>query len=209
MFLIFSLNYLFFKFIFSNTLKSKNYNSDNIHKLCCYINTYIFSLFVCFIILKIIFTGNYESYYNLLNIFKDYFLYDIVNMAIFSSFTRNLPYYIHHSLFLMSYVFFYDQLVIFNNHLVKILFCEITQIFLINCWILYKFTNNHKILKINGFLLLVTFFIFRIINFTYHSVLSFFILPDSIFYASYFMIILSLLNIYWFYLLTKMFSSIS
>lgn len=207
MFLVFSFNYLLLKYLFSNFFGS-NLNSTIIHKLSSYINAYIFSFFVCSIILKITINDDYNHFIDLLELFRDYFLYDIVNMTVFSSFTKNIPYYIHHSLFLFSYFYFHDYLILFNNHLIKILFCEITQFFLINCWIIYKFTNYHNLLKINGFLLLITFFIFRIINFSYHSILSFFILPEPIFYASYFMIFLSLLNMYWFYLLIKMFSSI-
>lgn len=208
MYVVFSVNYLFFRYItsfFSNDL-------DLNHKFSSYVNTFIFSLYVVSSIILMTFKNNhYESFYNyieLLDLFRDYFFYDIINMTFFSNFKKNIPFYIHHSLFLFSYFYYYDYLIQLRIHLTKILFCEITQLFLINCWFLHKFTTYRKLLKINGFLLLLTFFIFRIVNFVYHTFISFYILPDSMFYASYLLIILSSLNIYWFYLLTNMFVNV-
>lgn len=213
MYIFFSLNYLLFRFVLR--IFNPNHNIANIHKLSSYINTYIFSFLVVTLILTIHFNNNefdefdkFDNYVYLLDLFRDYFIYDIVNMTVFSNFKRNIPFYIHHSLFLISYIYYYEYLLDFRLHMIKILFCEITQFFLINCWVLHKFTNYNKLLKINGILLLFTFFIFRVVNFIYHTFIAFHILPESIFYTSYLMVILTSLNIYWFYLLFKMFQNV-
>lgn len=210
MYILFSVNYLFIRIILSSCCyRHRNWNSQTLHKATGYVNTYIFASYVIFKIISMIFFDNeYEYYMNfidVLDMFRDYFLYDIVNMTVFSSFRKNIPFYIHHLIFLISYFNYYEYLIDFRIHLVKILACEITQFFLINCWFLHKFTNYRSLLRINGILLLITFFIFRIINFLYHTFISFYILPDYMFYTSYLLIIITSLNIYWFYLLYKMF----
>lgn len=210
MYILFSVNYLIMRIILGSCNRYNN-NSD-LHKATAYINTYIFALYV---VLKIIImhlkNDEYEYYMNyvdVLDMFRDYFLYDIVNMTVFSPFRRNIPFYVHHMLYLISYFNFYDDLIDLRIHFSKILFCEITQFFLINCWYIHKFTNYRSLLKINGILLLLTFFVFRVINFVYHTILSFYILPNSMWYVSYLLIILSSLNIYWFNLLKKMFLAV-
>lgn len=207
MYLVFSFNYILVRFILSYC--NRHHNPYDIHKLAGYINTYIFAFYVVSsIILMYFYNDDYQfidNYVDLLDMFRDYFIYDIVNMTVFSSFRKNIPFYIHHSIFLISYFYYYDYLFDFRLHLTKILFCEITQFFLINCWFLHKFTNYRTLLKFNGLLLLITFFLFRVVNFTYHTILSFYILPNSMYYTSYLMFTLTGLNIYWFKLLLEMF----
>ena len=83
------------------------------------------------------------------------------------------------------------------------LLSEISNQFLYFGWFLIKKKlENTLLFKINGIILLILFFIFRVFNFTYFS---FFIFQNCSFFENIIFLPITLLNYYWFVLLIKKF----
>lgn len=193
MFITFSIIFLSIKIISSFFIKN-DYTS---YKLSSYINTYFLSIYVSYNCISNFFNFSDEKYYNTMNLLFVYFIYDIIVMICFD-FKKSLLFYIHHFLFILSYLYLNNLFEIYKYEINNFFLCEITQVFLIQSWLSLTFFNK-KFFKINVGLLLFTFFIFRVLNFTYYTYLSF---MTNLYTFPICFIILSM-NLYWFHLLIK------
>jgi len=193
MFITLSLNFLFFKLL-SSVFVRNEYKS---YKIASYINCYSVSLYVSLNCISNIFNFSDERYYNTMDLLFAYFLYDTITMLCFDS-KSSFLFYIHHLSFVFIYLCFNNLFDIYKYELNNFFLCEISQIFLIHCWLSLTFFNK-KYFKINAILLLLTYFIFRVINFTYYTYLS---LVTNLYIFPICLTILSM-NLYWFYLLIK------
>jgi hypothetical protein len=108
---------------------------------------------------------------------------------------------IHHLiLFIGTYNYY---VILYPYQIALALLSETSNQFLYIGWFLIKKNlKNTMIFKINGIILLILFFLFRVINFTY---LSFFIFTNCSFYENILFLPITLLNYYWFFLLVKKF----
>lgn len=178
--------------------KDREYNSrylSNIHALMIT----IVSFYNCFIT-KII-NDNMDIYFSI-----------SLGYAIFDSYRafkkKETEYIVHHLIMIISLfpiILNYYNLIILNNlyyyFISRAFLSESSTIFLNNCWLSIKQNKNHNIeFKINSLLLIVLFFLFRIVNFTN--------LIYSIYGTEYnkFLILhlpLTFLNYIWFYKLIK------
>jgi len=193
MFEIFSINFLVFK-ILSSFFINDDYKS---YKLASYINSYFVSICVSTNCILNLFNFSDKRYYNTMDLLFAYFLYDTIAMLCFD-FKKSFLFYIHHLSFVFTYLYFNNLFDIYKYEINNFFLCEISQIFLIHCWLSLTFFNK-KYFKINAILLLLTYFIFRVINFTYYTYLS---LVTNLYIFPICLTILSM-NLYWFYLLIK------
>ena len=187
------INFFFMKTLFSCFIRDKY----KVYKLVSYINCYFLSLYVSYNCILNLFNFSDERYYNTMNSLFQYFIYDTIAMLYFD-FKNSLLFYIHHLLFIITYHYFNDYYNIYKYELNNFFLCEISQIFLIHCWLSLTFFRK-KYFKINAILLLITYFIFRILNFTYYTYISF---VTNLYFSPIFLTIYSM-NLYWFYLLLK------
>jgi len=177
-----------------------NFSNKDFNKLVNYIISCIHANVICFLsflfLLNII---DFSLWIHCLDIIRGYIFYDTINIL------YNNPYdyqmLIHHLLFFVGS---------YNNYILKYpsqmalgLLSEISNQFLYFGWFLIKNNfQNTKLFQINAIILLILFFIFRVLNFSY---MSFFILQHCSTFENLMFLPITLLNFYWFYLLFKKF----
>lgn len=175
-----------------------NLNNSSYNKLTSYINSCVHAKIVY--VLSFLFLINVidVSIWKIcLDITRGYCFYDTL-MVLF-----NDPYdyqtLIHHIfLFIGTYSYY---ITLYPHQTAIALLSEITNQFLYIGWLLIKKDLKDTIyFKINGMILLISFFLFRIINFTY---LLYFLITYCDIYNSIIFIPITLLNYYWFYLLIQ------
>ena len=143
-------------------------------------------------------TISLQSYSILLGITFSYVIFDLKYLII------NKDYYLiaHHLLALISLIPFYNitEIDIYYVRTVAMLFLsEMSTIFLNNTWIMIKDNNTHKItFKINVYLTLLNFLVFRIFNITY---IIYEVYYTKFFYWTPAILFLLFINIKWFRLL--------
>ena len=201
-FYYYSLGFYFFNIFLKNTSLQKiiHFSDKDYTKLTGYINSCIHANIIY--ILSFLFLLNiidFSIWVHCLDIIRGYCFYD--NLLILYYNPYNYQMLIHHVLlFIGSY----------NNYIFKYplwmaqgLLSEISNQFLYFGWFLIKKNlNNTLLFQINAVILLILFFIFRILNF---SSFSFFIFQHCGIFENLIFLPITLLNYYWFYLLFKKF----
>lgn len=137
------------------------------------------------------------DYYNWLKIYSIGFLMaDGTYFYIYRKLNHRYIYLLHHFLFCISWVWFdHLDLILFN----QLLLSEITTPFL-NLKILCKKKHFPKLELASGFITYILFSIFRVVNFSYVSILSYY---RGVFVIYPILIPLTSMQYYWFYLMSK------
>lgn len=186
------------KFICYYNNKDREYNSRYLSSIHAIIIT-IISFYNCFI--NRILNQNMDMFFSL-----------SLGYAIFDTYRalkkKETEFIIHHLIMIVSLfpiVLNYYNIFILNHlyyyYISRAFLSESSTIFLNNCWLLIKENKKSGIeFKINSFMLIILFFLFRIVNFTN--------IIFSIYYTKYSMFLLlhiplTILNYIWFYKLIK------
>ena len=169
--------------LFDNDLELLSYTCSITHSLCISISMGLF-----------IYTDNYEYFPLIQKISYSYLILDIILLYISDTFSkiRNI-FVIHHLLFLLSWnLYSYDPQIY-----CKLLLSEISVIPLNLKYFSKRFNYGYEILL--SFTTYFLFFIFRVLNFMYHTKILY--VNGWYFLCPVFLPIASL-QYYWFYLMT-------
>ena len=167
---------------------------SSIHSLVCILGS-------------VLYLGNFIdltiwSYFINLTIY--YCIQDIYIVTVHNKYFNNLFEIIIHHIILIIFCFNYR---IFNNLLAMGLLSESSSIFLNQTWMLHQMKkNNNKYFNTICIIILICFFLFRIINFSYIFYLTY-NYPILIIYKIFFFIIL-IINVLWFNQLVSKFNTL-
>tara|TARA_B110001454_G_C12706550_1_gene428833 strand:- start:638 stop:1255 length:618 start_codon:yes stop_codon:yes gene_type:complete len=193
--------YIFNIFLKKSSLqKIINFSDQNYSKLIGYINSCIHAKIVY--ILSLLFLLNiidFSIWVHCLDIIRGYCFYDTILILYHNPYDYQML--IHHILFFIgsynNYIYIYPLKMAFG------LLSEISNQFLYFGWFLIKKNlHNTLLFKINSVILLILFFVFRVLNFSYFL---FFISQYCDSYEFFMALPITLLNYYWFYLLFSKF----
>lgn len=201
-FFYYSLGFYFFNIFLKNTSLQKiiNFSDKDYTKLTGYINSCIHANIIWFSsFLFLINIIDFSVWIQCLNIIRGYCFFDTLLILYHNPFDYQMI--IHHIILFIgtynNYIFKYP------SQMAIALLSEISNQFLYFGWFLIKKKlENTLLFKINGIILLILFFIFRVFNFTYFS---FFIFQNCSFFENIIFLPITLLNYYWFVLLIKKF----
>lgn len=201
-FFYYSLIFYIFNIFLKKSFLQKiiNFSDQNYSKLIGYINSCIHAKIVY--ILSLLFILNiidFSIWVHCLDIIRGYCFYDTI--LILYNDPYNYQMLIHHILFFIgsynNYIYIYPLKMAFG------LLSEISNQFLYFGWFLIKKNlHNTLLFKINSVILLILFFVFRVLNFSYFL---FFISQYCDSYEFFMALPITLLNYYWFYLLFSKF----
>jgi len=201
-FIYYSIFFYFFNFYLkkSSFQSIVNLRENSYLKLINYINSCIHAKIVY--VLSFLLLMNFidvSVWSNCLDVTRGYCFYDTL-MILYQN-PLDYQMLIHHLiLFIGTYNYY---VILYPYQIALALLSETSNQFLYIGWFLIKKNlKNTMIFKINGIILLILFFLFRVINFTY---LSFFIFTNCSFYENILFLPITLLNYYWFFLLVKKF----
>lgn len=169
--------------LFSNDLELLGYTGSIVHSLCISISMSFF-----------IYTDNYEYFPLIQNISYSYLILDILLIYFVDVFSkiRNI-YIIHHLLFLLSWNLYSYGPQIYC----KLLLSEVSVIPLNLKYFSKRFNYGYEILL--SFTTYFLFFIFRVLNFSYHTKILY---VNGWYYLYPIFIPIASLQYYWFYLMT-------
>ena len=135
----------------------------------------------------------FDSHQYIVNYSLGYIIYDCIIYTLYNEIKEEqLITYFHHSLFFIGIYYYPYQPFIYSN----LILSELSTIPLNIRWI-YSKQNNIVVKNICSYIFYISFFIFRILNCSY----ILYSLKKNIYY--YLISIFTVLNYYWFYLMTK------
>jgi hypothetical protein len=201
-FYYYSLIFYIFNFSLKKTSLQKflNFSDKDYSKLFGYINSCIHANIIYIssflFLLNII---DFSIWIQCFDIIRGYCFYDFLLILYNNPFDYQMI--IHHIIFFIgtynNYIFKYPSQMAIG------LLSEISNQFLYFGWFLIKKKLDYtKLFQINAIFLLISFFIFRVLNFSYFS---FFIFQHCDLFENILFLPITLLNYYWFYLLLRKF----
>ena len=169
--------------LFSNDLELLGYTGSFAHSLCISIFMGLF-----------IYTDNYDYFPVIQKISNSYLILDIILLYSSDKFykIRNI-YIIHHLLFLLSWNLYSYGPQIYS----KLLLSEVSVIPLNLKYFSKRFNYGYEILL--SFTTYILFFIFRVLNFLYHTKILY---DDGWYFLCPIFLPIASLQYYWFYLMT-------
>jgi hypothetical protein len=179
----------YLKFSDKDYFKLFGYINSCIHANIIYISSFLFLINVI----------DFSIWIHCLDIIRGYCFYDIFFIIYQNPYDYQMIF--HHIIFFVatynSYIYIYPYKMAFG------LLSEISNQFLYFGWFLIKKKlDNTLLFQINGIILLILFFIFRVLNFTNFS---FFIFEYCGIFECLMFLPVTLLNYYWFSLLLRKF----